>query len=353
MQPPRPVREDVSLAGLTSLAVGGPARYLAETTDTQSIVELLAWAKIDRLPVLILGGGSNLLVADAGFDGLVLRVAGPAPGSLALDPRGDVLHVTAPAGMAWDILVERMVAEDLCGIECLSGIPGTVGAAPIQNIGAYGQQLADVAVAVQSVNRARGRSVLVAAADCGFGYRTSRFKGKQRHLITAVELRLTRGGTPNIAYAELAELLGDDRSLTTVRETVLAIRRAKSMLYDPEDANHRSAGSFFLNPIVTPKVADAVAACAAKEDPSAPAMPRYPAPGKRNKISAAWLIERAGFERGHIAGAAGLSTNHVLAIINRGGARAEEIVALAGEIRRRVHEQFRIELVPEPTFVGF
>ena len=303
---------DVPLAGLTTLGVGGPARLYAEVRDVASLKALLETAK--DLPVYFLGEGSNMLVADAGFDGLVART----------------------------------VAEGRAGLECLSGIPGLVGAAPMQNIGAYGQEVAEVLTAVRAVDRQTGEEVRFPKEECGFAYRTSHFKTdwRDRYVITAIELELEKGGAPLVKYADLRKRLpqGATPSLQEVRALVLEIRASKSMVYNPADPNHRSAGSFFLNPIVPKALADAIQVAD---------MPVYPAPAGQVKLSAAWLMERAGFPKGYVKGRAGLSTNHVLAVINRGGATAAEILELAAEVRARVHERFGVELHQEPNLLGF
>ncbi len=330
---------DVPLAGLTTLGVGGPARLYAEVRDVASLKALLETAK--DLPVYFLGEGSNMLVADAGFDGLVVRYLEDS-----YSVEGDLL--TVGAGMVWDRLVARTVAEGRAGLECLSGIPGLVGAAPMQNIGAYGQEVAEVLTAVRAVDRQTGEEVRFPKEECGFAYRTSHFKTdwRDRYVITAIELELKKGGAPLVKYADLRKRLpqGATPSLQEVRALVLEIRASKSMVYNPADPNHRSAGSFFLNPIVPKALADAIQVAD---------MPVYPAPAGQVKLSAAWLMERAGFPKGYVKGRAGLSTNHVLAVINRGGATAAEILELAAEVRARVHERFGVELHQEPNLLGF
>jgi len=342
---PVPVQTDVPLAGLTTLGVGGPARYYAEVRDVASLVALLKAAR--ELPVYFVGEGSNLLVADAGFDGLVVRYLEDS-----LTVQGDL--VTVGAGMVWDRLVERSVQQGWAGLECLSGIPGLVGAAPIQNIGAYGQEVAEVLHAVHVVDRATGETRRFAREECGFGYRTSHFKAawRDRYVITHVELALRPGAPGTVRYADLKkrfEALSAPPNLVELRGHVLEIRRTKSMVYDPADANHRSAGSFFVNPVVSSAQAERVRELADHPGP----MPAYPAGEGQVKLSAAWLMERAGFQRGYVRGRAGLSSNHVLALINRGGATAAEILELAAEIRERVQSRFGVELHQEPNLLGF
>ncbi len=332
-------REHVSLAERTTLEVGGPARWHALAHSPAELAEHLQRAARQNLPTLVLGGGSNLLVSDAGYPGLVVEYL--ADRIEPLSSNGSV-NLEVDAGVSWDNLVEHTVQENLAGIECLSGIPGRVGAAPIQNIGAYGQEVAERLKAVLVVERATGERVRLPAEACGFGYRWSHFKGPwlDRYVVTGVELALIPGGPATLRYAELQKRLSADAPVEQVRSTVLTIRRSKSMVYDPGDPNHRSAGSFFMNPVVDSSLV--------RED-----MPHWPAGQDRAKLSAAWLIEQSGFPRGFVYGRVGLSSNHSLALINRGQATAAELVELAGMIRRGVRERFGVTLVPEPVFIGF
>ncbi|MEM9293006.1 MAG: UDP-N-acetylmuramate dehydrogenase [Acidobacteriota bacterium] len=363
------ILEEVPLAPRTTLGVGGNARYWTRCRDEAELIAALRFARERKLPLVVLGGGSNLLVADQGFDGLVVEWA---PDEIELYRRGEEeAVVVAGAGGVWDDLVARAVEEDLAGIECLSGIPGRVGAAPIQNIGAYGQEISQCALAVEVVDLETGTSARLTAADCDFGYRYSRFKGpwRDRYLVSRLFLSLQPGGAGTVRYGDLVKRFGASDggrrggggpSVAEVRDAVLEIRRSKSMVWDPQDPNHRSAGSFFLNPVVSPRVADRVEALTRGE--GSRSMPRYPALATRTpdaggaaavKLSAAWLLEAAGCRRGETLGAAGLSTQHVLAVINRGGARAEDIIHLAAKMRRRVWDAFAIALEPEPRFLGF
>lgn len=295
--------------------------------------------------MLVLGGGSNLLIGDRGFPGLVVHVV---IDGVDYAVAGGSTEVTAGAGESWDGLVAAVVGRGLAGVECLSGIPGFVGATPIQNVGAYGQEVAETIVRVEVVDRSTAEVLSIANSECAFGYRDSRFKqaDRDRYIVTSVTYRLENDGAPAVRYPELRrhlEITGVEQpSLGAVREAVLAIRRRKSMVVDTSDPDSRSAGSFFTNPIVTSEAADQI---------GIEGMPRYPA-GDHVKLSAAWLIEQAGFARGHVAGNVGLSTKHTLAIVNRGGGTAREVVALAREIRRRVYDRFGVELVPEPVFVN-
>ncbi len=351
MRIPSPVEEGVALASLTTLAVGGPARYFARCQSLRELEALLSWARQTAMPIFILGGGSNLLVADAGFDGLVIQLAG---GSIEVERQGDEALVRVDAGIEWDALVERTVAEELGGLECLSGIPGKVGAAPMQNIGAYGQEVSETLAEVHALELATGEPHRWFGDRCGFGYRTSRFKGdwRGRYAVTRVDFLLPHRTTGTVRYPDLARRLvssskGTPPQLAEVRAAVLEIRRSKSMVIAARDPNRRSAGSFFTNPIVEPKDAERVRRRATGE------IPAFSAPGGRIKLSAARLIEEAGFTRGYRSGRAGLSSRHVLALINRGGAAASELIALASRVRAGVRDVFGVTLRPEPVFLGF
>ena len=347
------LRRRVPLAAHTTFGVGGAARFWVEAADTEAVAGALAWAEERGIAVEALGGGSNLLVADRGLDALVLR---PRMREVRMERRDGELVVDAGAGHAWDDLVRLCVAEGAAGLECLAGIPGEVGAAPIQNIGAYGQEVSSAIESVSVVERPGGSLQTIARADCRFDYRQSRFKREPgRHVVVAVRLRLTFGGAPTVAYPELASALaaaGKPQTLEHVRQTVIALRRNKSMVLDPSDENFRSAGSFFVNPTVDEATASAVEERAAAVCPGQ-SPPRYAAGPGRVKLPAAWLIERAGMPRGTTRGRVGLSTRHTLAVVNRGGASAREIVAFAGEVRTRVRDAFGVALEPEVRLLGF
>jgi UDP-N-acetylmuramate dehydrogenase len=342
--------ENVPLAPRSTMGVGGPARFFVEACDEVTVVEAARWAAARSLPLRVLGGGSNIVVADEGVDGLVVRVA--LQGISARDTEGAV-EVTAAAGEPWDPLVERAVAEGWAGLECLSGIPGLVGATPMQNVGAYGQEVSQTVTAVRALDRRSGEIATLSAADCGFGYRTSRFKRGEpdRFVILAVTYRLAPRGAPTVRYADLERDLNGrgirKPSLGDVRSTVLEIRRSKSMVLDPADDNRRSCGSFFLNPIV-----DAAVLARVERAVGESTMPRWPEADGRVKLSAAWLIERAGFRRGESRGAVALSTRHSLAIVCHEGARAAHVAAFATEIRGRVAARFGVLLAPEPVLWG-
>ncbi|MBX3170286.1 MAG: UDP-N-acetylmuramate dehydrogenase [Candidatus Eremiobacteraeota bacterium] len=337
----------VSFRDLTTLEVGGEARRFMDVASCEQALAHYRQARLDGLPVLVLGGGSNMLVSDAGFDGLVLRWQDRSLEVLQESPEQVVVRVGG--GRVWDEWVAETVSRQWSGLECLSGIPGLVGAAPIQNIGAYGQEVAGMIRAVRVLDWDTGEELRLTGAQCEFGYRDSRFKRdwKGRYLVTSVEFELRPKAVPQLRYKELQQRM-EGLALTSaqVRQTVLEIRRSKSMVWDPADPNHRSAGSFFVNPIVSSEIAEKLAA-------DFPGMPGWPAGPGRTKLSAAWLIERSGFPKGWGEGPAGLSSNHVLALINRGQARAVDLLRVAGAVRRGVFERFAVCLHPEPEFVGF
>jgi UDP-N-acetylmuramate dehydrogenase len=343
--------EGVPLGPLTTLGVGGPARWFVQATDEAGVLAALAWARDRRIPVRILGGGSNLVVADDGVDALVIQIALRGVSSREV---GGGIELTAAAGEPWDALVQMTVAQGWAGLECLSGIPGLVGATPIQNVGAYGQEVSDTVLAVRALDTESGEIASVPAPRCGFAYRDSVFKSEQRGrwVVLAVTYRLRPGGAPTLSYADVTRHLAE-RGLRApgigdVRQAVLAIRRAKSMVIDEQpDPNRRSCGSFFLNPILDPPQAEAVAARAGEA-----AMPRWPQPDGRVKLSAAWLIERAGFTRGERQGPVGLSTRHTLAIVAHDGARAADVLAFARRLQDAVQARFGVRLAPEPVFWG-
>ena len=335
------------LADFTTLRLGGSASTWIEASTEAAFISALAEADSAGEQVLILGGGSNLVVGDDGFDGTVIRVATAGITADVDVCEGDAtcggVMVTVAAGQSWDSLVERAVTEGWVGIEALSGIPGTVGATPIQNVGAYGQEVGQSIARVRVWDRVLKGQRTFAAVDCGFGYRWSRFKADPgRHAILDVtfQFRTSRLSAP-VAYAELARTLGvevgERAPLQEVREAVLGLRRGKGMVLDPADHDTWSAGSFFTNPFV------AVAPEGA---------PAYPQPDGRVKTSAAWLIEQSGFAKGYGNERVSLSTKHTLALTNRGGASTADLTALAHEVRDGVHARFGIELEPEPLLLN-
>jgi UDP-N-acetylmuramate dehydrogenase len=336
-----------SLAELTTFRVGGPIGSLRVASTELELIEAVREADASGTPVLLIGGGSNLLCSDSGFGGTVIAIR---TRGVEVVETGSVVRLTVAAGESWDALVARAVGHGWAGIEALSGIPGLVGATPIQNVGAYGQDISQVIREVRAWDRVSGSLVTLTAEDCEFGYRSSRFKGEPNRLVVLeIVIELSVGGRGSVEYAQLAQALGvsvgDDLPLSSIREAVLALRRAKGMVLDDHDTDTWSAGSYFTNPIV-----DAVRAASVPAE-----CPRYPG-GLGAKLSAAWLIEQSGIARGYRItpdAPARVSTKHTLALTNTGGATAADIRELADVIRRRVLEQFGIELVPEPQLAGF
>ena len=348
------VQSEVGLAPLTTLGVGGPARYFLDATDIEQVRQALECCRENRVALWLMGEGSNTLVADGGFDGLVLRYR-----ESNIKPTQTQNEWRIGAGCSWDKVVAWAVNEGLGGIECLSGIPGWVGAAPMQNIGAYGQELADALVDVGCVSIEDGARHRFAAPDCGLAYRQSHFKGKWRgrYLVTDITLRLEPGRPSELRYRDLREFFGStpggaSPSLAQVRAAVLAIRGQKGMVIDADDPDSKSAGSFFLNPMVDTAEADRIEALCRGDD-SSRAIPRYAAPDGKVKLSAAWLMEAAGHRKGEEEGKVRLSTKHVLAIVNRGGAKARDMVDFAATIQRNVEQRLGVLLFPEPNFLGF
>ncbi len=359
------------LADLTTLRVGGPARMFVETTSDDEMIDAVRTADVDGVPILIVGGGSNLLVSDAGFDGIVIRDArrdAEANVSLQNDGSCGGLTITAAAGVPWDALVERAVRSKWSGFEALSGIPGSTGATPVQNVGAYGADVSELVAQVRTWDRATQSVRTLPLMSLGFSYRDSILKRSMRggaddgavwapsprYVVLSVTFhtRMASLSAP-VRYAQLAAALGVDQGarvpITEVREAVLALRRSKGMVLDDADQDTWSAGSFFTNPVL-----DASAAAALPDD--APRFPAGPgAPEGAIKTSAAWLIEHAGFGTGFAVAddaRATLSTKHTLALTNRGQATADDLVALARAVRDGVRERFGITLVPEPVTVG-
>jgi UDP-N-acetylmuramate dehydrogenase len=351
---PPAIRRDVPLAPLTTFELGGPARFFSQVATSDEAVWALRWAGDQDLPVFVLGGGSNVVVGDAGFPGLILQLV--ARGA-EFRSQGDHVLLEAQAGEPWDDVVAAAVARDLGGIECLSGIPGTAGATPIQNVGAYGQEVADTLRSLRVLDRCTLEVRDLPAAECGFAYRNSIFKREPgQAIVLSVCFALRTGAQPLLAYQELANALaGRARpSLSDVREAVLDLRRRKSMVYDAGDPNRRSAGSFFTNPIVSADQAAAVSAQAVAEKlVQAPEeVPQYPLPDGRVKMAAGWLVERAGVKRGLRMGPVGVSSRHALALVHHGGGRTADLVGLAVHVRDTVAARFGITLAPEPVFLG-
>src|SRR5487761_1464314 len=391
------VADRVALSAYTTLGLGGPASRFVTAQNERDLVTEVQAADRRGEPLLVLGGGSNLVIADEGFDGTVVRVAtsgvrlaardetardetardgtgsgdtgsgGTGDGGTARDGTarggtgsgGDTVTVIAAAGEDWDALVQRCVAGGLAGTECLAGIPGLVGATPIQNVGAYGQEVAETISTVRCYDRASGEVAELTAPDCGFGYRTSRFKRDPgRFVVLSVSFRLTRDSMSRpVRYAERARSLGvaagERVPLADARAAVLGLRRGKGMVLDPADPDTRSAGSFFTNPVISQAALGALEETARARFGPAATVPRFPAGDGQVKVPAAWLIERAGFGKGYSSGAAArISAKHTLALVNPGGGSTRELLALAAEIRDGVRASFGIELVPEPVLVG-
>ncbi len=347
------VRENIPLAPVTTLGVGGPARYFAEARSEAEVIAAVEFARSRALPLFVLGGGSNIVVADAGFAGLVLKL-GIADISRITAEHGEVVFV-AGAGYDWDALVEQTVAADCAGLECLSGIPGTVGGTPIQNVGAYGQEVSQTIAEVRALDLRSLAVRTLSNAECRFGYRTSMFNTSERgrYLVLSVSFAVRPGGRPTLRYPDLQKFFAagtEDPTLSDVRAAVRAIRHRKAMLIVPGEEDARSVGSFFKNPILPQTLVDELSARVAS---CGWQLPSYPAADGFRKIPAAWLVEHAGFAKGYTRGRAGISRKHALAIVNRGDATAAEIIALKEEIQARVVHEFGVRLEPEPAFVGF
>ncbi len=344
------IEENKALAPFTTFGIGGPARWFAEARTEDDVAAAVEWVRERGVPLFVLGGGSNLLVADTGFDGLVLHV-----GLLGIDveeqDRGRVLFRVA-AGEDWEHCVGCALQENCAGIECLAGIPGTAGGTPVQNVGAYGQEVSSVIERVRVFDLIDQGYGELAAAECGFAYRKSRFNStdRGRFVVTRVDYRLKRDGAPTLRYADLQRAFAEDAQpkLAAVAEAVRRIRQSKGMLLVEGDPDCRSAGSFFKNPIVAEEQMQRIAAAAGTEPP------RFPAGVEGQvKVPAAWLIEQAGFSKGFAMGAAGVSSRHTLALINRGGATASDVLALAERIGEAVEARFGIRLEREPVLLGF
>lgn len=357
---PAPATSRTTLASLTTIGVGGPAGRLVEARTVGALIDAVRDADLRGEPVLVLGGGSNVVISDAGFAGVVILVR-----TSGIERQAGRLRVAA--GHSWDALVDVAVSKRLAGIECLAGIPGLVGATPVQNVGAYGQDVSEVIARVDAYDRVQRKLRSLTGGECGFGYRTSRFKAEpDRWVVTAVELELRESAHSDpVRYADLSRALdlsavsnsaepanpptaptAPTAPIAAVREAVLALRRAKGMVLDPADPDTASCGSFFTNPVLNAASYAQLAALTGAD------VPGFPAPGGRFKVSAGWLIEQAGFGRGFGAGRARLSTKHPLAVTNRGGASAADVIALARTIRDGVRDRLGIILVIEPVLVG-
>lgn len=339
----------VPLAPLTTIGIGGVARWFVRATDVEDVAAAHRWCGEERVPLVVLGGGSNLVVADEGVGGLVVQIAIPG---IDIEVHGTEAVMQVGAGEPWDEIVAAAVARGLAGLECLSGIPGSVGGTPVQNVGAYGQAVAASITAVTVFDTRSASVTTLTGAECGFGYRTSRFKREDAGRFIVCDVRFAlRPGPPTVTYPDVITYLEQSAipspTLDEVRRAVLSIRRRKGMVIDESDPDTRSVGSFFINPVVADTVHAGLASA------SGGPVPGFPMPGGQFKIPAAWLIERSGFPRGYESGRVGLSSKHPLAIINRGGATARNVLELAGRIKRQVADRFGIWLRPEPAFIGF
>jgi UDP-N-acetylmuramate dehydrogenase len=342
------IKENVALAPFTTFRIGGPARYFIEAATDDAILDAIQFAKEKKLPVFILGGGSNLLVADEGFPGIVIKIGITG---IEFERDQDRTLVSAGAGEDWDRLVSVCVDRNLAGIECLSGIPGSVGGTPVQNVGAYGQEISEVLRNVRAYDRETDRVISLSREQCQFEYRSSMFNtaARDRYIVLRVTYSLVVDGPPAIRYPDVQrefERAPEPPTLADVRQAVRRIRARKAMLLTEGDPDCRSAGSFFKNPIL------AETEFARLQSLGGPGLPRYGAGAGQIKTSAAWLIEHVGFSKGYSIGPAGISTKHTLALVNKGGATARDILRIAGEIRSRVQDQFGVRLIPEPVFVG-
>ncbi|MFZ0317749.1 MAG: UDP-N-acetylmuramate dehydrogenase [Candidatus Sulfotelmatobacter sp.] len=349
------ILENIPLAPLTTLRIGGPARYFVEARNIGEAQEAVSFARLRDVPLFILGGGSNLLVSDAGWPGLALKIAIEGIDQRAAQDEDDNVIFDVGAGESWDKFVSRSVVARCAGVECLSGIPGSVGGTPVQNVGAYGQEVAETIVSVQVIDLRDGQVRELCQEACGFGYRSSIFNTTEsgRFIVLRVSYALTPEGKPRLVYADLKRHFAGRETtpnLAETREAVRHIRALKGMLIVPGDADCQSAGSFFKNPVLSEAQHEELKQRGA---PRGLTVPSYPALVTHQKVSAAWLVERSGFTKGYGYGHAGISSKHALAIVNRGGATAAEVVALKEQIQHRVEEIWGVHLEPEPVMVGF
>ncbi|HEX8926547.1 MAG TPA: UDP-N-acetylmuramate dehydrogenase, partial [Terriglobales bacterium] len=342
--------QNVALAPLTTLGVGGPARYFLRAQTESDFIGAIAEARRRSLPMFVLGGGSNLVVSDAGFPGLVLQVALKG---IQAEVLGDRTRFSVAGGEDWDEFVAQTVNAGCSGLECLSGIPGTVGASPVQNIGAYGQEVSESIVRVRALSLRTGEFREFSNAECEFSYRHSFFNSREpgQWLITRVDFELARGGQPRLQYPDLKKYFAENASptLCQVRDAVREIRHRKSMLLVEGDEDARSAGSFFRNPVISREAFARIQGIAAERGITPPSFPA----GDSVKVPAAWLIEQSGISKGFAFGNVGISRKHTLAIVNRGGATAADVLALKSLVQERVRDRFGVDLQPEPVFLGF
>jgi len=349
------LQENIPLAPLTTFRLGGPARFFVEAKSGEEVKEAVTFSRTNNLPLFVLGGGSNLLVSDSGWPGLVLKVAIAGIDSRsANNDQGKALYDVG-AGESWDRFVSHAVAAQCAGVECLSGIPGSVGGTPVQNVGAYGQEVAETIESVEVFDHRDSQVRELCREACGFAYRSSIFNTteRERFIILRVTYALVPGGEPRLTYTDLQRHFAGRETrpnLAETREAVRHIRALKGMLITPDDPDSQSAGSFFKNPVLSESQHADLQRRAAVKGLSIPA---YPALEKSKKVSAAWLVEHSGFSRGYGSGHVGISSKHALAIVNRGGATASEVLALKDQIQQRVEEIWGVGLKPEPVMVGF
>lgn len=350
-----PIIKNAPLAPLTTLRIGGAAKQLWTVESEDECVAALKQLDDDGEPFFVLGGGSNVVIADEGFDGTALRIVFEGAEHQQRDDQQ--FAIDASAGDDWPLLVDALVEAGLSGVECLAGIPGSVGATPIQNVGAYGQEVATTIEAVRVYNRASAQVEEISAAQCGFGYRSSKLKGNAQLVVLGVRFLLERSPlSAPIAYRELAEQLGvkvgESAEADAVRAAVLELRRSKGMVLDARDHDSWSAGSFFTNPVLSASEFEQLEQRVREHCGDGAQPPRFDAASGMSKSSAAWLIEQAGFTRGEQRGQVALSSKHTLALTNLGAASAAELIAFAREIAARVDELFTVQLQPEPALIG-
>jgi UDP-N-acetylmuramate dehydrogenase len=343
------VLEQVPLAPYTTFCIGGPARWFIEASSEGEVLEGVRFAREQNAPLFVLGGGSNLLVSDAGFPGVVLHIALKG---IEMQAVGSMTRFSVAAGEEWDAFVSRAVDQDCGGIECLAGIPGSVGGTPVQNVGAYGQEVAETVRTVRVFDLETMRFVELSASLCGFAYRRSIFNTSRRgrYIVTRVEYDLINAATPLVSYADLKRYFQDANfspTLPEVSKAVREIRHQKGMLIVQGDPDCRSAGSFFKNPVISSEHFRQIAATVVGA-----VVPHYPTEGGQVKVPAAWLLDQAGFHKGYVLGRAGISSKHTLALINRDHASASDIATLRDAIIAKVAEKFAIHLEPEPVWVG-
>ena len=350
------VQENVPIAPYTTLGVGGPARFFIEAQTEEQILDAMEFARARSYPVFVLGGGSNLVVSDSGFPGLVLKIELAGIHPLEDETSGEF---SVAAGVDWDAFVLHCVNRNLAGIECLSGIPGTVGGTPVQNVGAHGEDVSEVISQVRVLDRDSLQVTKIANADCKFAYRSSIFNTtqKDRYIILSVDFVLRTDGRPRIHYPDLQKRFAGSAhvpKVLEVREVVLQTRRSKAMVISDSDPDTRSAGSFFKNPVLDTDNVERLESGARSRGliGSSESIPRFAASAGKEKLPAAWLIEHAGFHKGYVHKNAGISSKHALALVNRGGATAQDVLELMSLIQARVQEAFGITLQPEPVFVG-